>query len=83
MSQSWIWPCESPDNKREDGDSYYSRDKICRHNVGQLLYRRPAALGISNHLHYLGQQGIGPDFFCSDDDRSGTVDRRSYHFITG
>ena len=40
----------------------HRRHKVARDHIGQLLDRRPAALGLGDHLHDLREQGVGPDF---------------------
>ena len=79
MRQTWLRPDRGPHGEREERDRDHRRDEVAGHDVYEALDRRPTALRLRDHLHDLGEHGLGSDPLRKDDERPTSVDRGSGH----
>ena len=83
MSQARLWAYCCPQRKRDHRgrDDYW--DKITGDHVREFLNRGATALGVSDHLHDLREQGFRADPFGAHDERARAIDGRADHAIAG
>ena len=72
-----------PRDEGDDGNGDDCRNEPRGDAIGEALDRRAAALGLSDQLDDLGEQGFGADALGSHDEGSGAVDGRADDFALG
>ncbi len=77
MGEARLGTGEAPSDRGDHGDDEDGRHEPRRHDVGQALDGRAAALRLADALDDLREEGVAPDPLCLDDERSGLVERGS------
>ena len=72
---------QAPGEERQDGNGDHADDEPARHLVGHALHRRPAALGLGDHLHDLREHGLRADRLGAHDEGAARVHRRADQLV--
>ena len=67
MGQLWLRPPKAPDNESQNANEDDRRDEVVRNLIDDPLNRGPAALGLADHAHDLGEERVGADLVGADE----------------